>query len=147
MSKMEKKFLSKSDTETIRTGEDFAKELRSGDVVAFFGELGSGKTTMIKGICKEFGVDKGVKSPSFVFLRIYKGEVSLYHFDFYRLQWKEELINTGFDEFFYEKGIVLIEWADRVRELLPGSRFDVRMRILSGTEREIEISHTSEGKQ
>lgn len=141
---MKKVCLSVSDKETMKIGEDFAKKLKSGDTVAFFGELGSGKTTMIKGICKAFGVDKGVKSPSFVFLRIYKGKVSLYHFDFYRLKRKEELINAGFDEFFYEKGIIMLEWADRVKELLPVSRFDVCLSILSETERKIDISHTQE---
>jgi tRNA threonylcarbamoyladenosine biosynthesis protein TsaE len=147
MKKMRKSYVSKSDLETKRIGSDFSKNLRSGDVVAFFGELGSGKTTLIKGICEGFGIEKGVKSPSFVFLRIYKGEMILYHFDFYRLRRKEEMVNAGFDEFFYEGGVVLIEWADRVGELLPESRFDVRMRILSETEREIEISHTYRGER
>jgi len=139
---MKKKFHSKSAKETMKRGEEFAKILKQGDIVAFYGELGSGKTTMIKGICKGFGVERGVKSPSFVFLRIYKAQYTLYHFDFYRLKRKEELINAGYDEFFYDSGIVLLEWADRIEDLLPESRFEVVMKISNENEREIHISHT-----
>ncbi|MCK4574942.1 tRNA (adenosine(37)-N6)-threonylcarbamoyltransferase complex ATPase subunit type 1 TsaE [candidate division WOR-3 bacterium] len=139
---MKKQYISKSAGETTRYGEEFAKVLKQGDIVAFYGELGSGKTTLIKGICKGFGIEKGVKSPSFVLLRIYKSRYTLYHFDFYRLKRKEELVNAGFDEFFFNSGIVLLEWADKLGNLLPESRFEVVMEIRSENEREIQISHT-----
>ena len=135
-------YLTKSAKETLELGEKFSKMLKRGDLVAFFGELGSGKTTMIKGICKGFGIEKGVKSPSFVYLRIYKAKYVVYHFDFYRLRKKEELINTGYDDFLYNSGIVLLEWADRIEGLLPESRFEVVMKIRNEDEREIQISHT-----
>ncbi|TES91294.1 MAG: tRNA (adenosine(37)-N6)-threonylcarbamoyltransferase complex ATPase subunit type 1 TsaE [Candidatus Cloacimonadota bacterium] len=139
-----KVIISMSPEETMKLGEDFAKALKQGDVVAFYGELGSGKTTMIKGICSGLGIEGGVRSPSFVFLRIYKAENTVYHFDFYRLKKKEELLNTGYDEFFYNSGIVLLEWADRIEDLLPELRFDVVMKILNENEREIRISHTGQ---
>lgn len=137
-----RRYHSKSARETIKIGMQFSKLLKQGDVVAFYGELGSGKTTMIKGICKGLGIAKGVKSPSFVFLRIYKAKYTLYHFDFYRLRGKKDLINAAYDDFFYNSGIVLLEWADRVEELLPSSRFEVVMSIQNENEREIQISHT-----
>lgn len=139
-----KVIISRSAKETMKLGEGFAKALKQGDVVAFYGELGSGKTTMIKGICSGLGIERGVRSPSFVFLRVYKAENTVYHFDFYRLKKKEELLNTGYDEFFYNSGIVLLEWADRIEDLLPELRFDVVMKILNENERETRISHTGQ---
>jgi len=120
--------------------------LKQGDVVAFFGELGSGKTAMIKGICKGLGVSKGVKSPSFVFLGMYKAKFTVYHFDFYRLRGEEELILFDYKNFFYDSAIVLLEWAERVRDFLPEERFDIRMKILNENKREICISDTSSKK-
>ncbi len=137
-----KTIVSKSAQETMKIGEEVAHILTKGDVVAFFGELGSGKTTMIKGICKGLGLLQVVKSPSFVFLRIYENGITVYHFDFYRMKKKEELVNVGYDEFFYNHGIGLLEWADRVQEFLPESRFEIVMKNLSENEREIQISHT-----
>jgi len=139
---MEKRYISKCADETIRIGEKLAKELKPGDVIAFYGELGSGKTTMIKGICKGFGIKKGVKSPSFVFLRIYKAsDVTLYHFDFYRLQGGSKLLDIDYDEYFYDTGIALVEWADRVEEILPQKRYEIKILVKGEDEREICISH------
>ncbi len=141
---LDAKKITKSPEETEQFGQSFAKLLKEGDVVAFFGELGSGKTTMIRGVCRGFGVAKGVKSPSFVYMRIYKAAVTIYHFDFYRLRAKEELVNIDLNEYFYGKGLVLLEWADRVEELLPASRYDVTLTLLSENEREIVVSYIGE---
>jgi len=141
-----KVIISNSAGETIKIGQEFAEKLKQGDVVAFFGELGSGKTAMIKGICKGLGVSKGVKSPSFVFLRMYKAKFTVYHFDFYRLRGEEELILFDYKNFFYDSAIVLLEWAERVRDFLPEERFDIRMKILNENKREICISDTSSKK-
>ncbi len=143
---MNKVIISNSAGETIKIGQEFAEKLKQGDVVAFFGELGSGKTAMIKGICKGLGVSKGVKSPSFVFLRMYKAKFTVYHFDFYRLRGEEELILFDYKNFFYDSAIVLLEWAERVRDFLPEERFDIRMKILNENKREICISDTSSKK-
>jgi len=140
---MKRIFISKSAEETVKIGEEFSKRLKKGDTVAFYGELGSGKTTMIKGICRGFGIEKNVKSPSYVLLRIYKADYPIYHFDFYRINDKKELINAGYDEFFYNSGIALLEWADRVSDLLPASRYEVVMKIRGENEREIKILHTT----
>jgi len=136
--------ISKSAEETIKIGEEFGEKLKQGDVVAFYGELGSGKTTMIKGICWSLGVSKGIKSPSFVLLRVYRGKQSIYHFDFYRLREKGELKDLDYERFFYGSGIVLIEWAERIKEFLSVSHYEVRMEILSENKREIRFSRVTE---
>ena len=99
-------FLSKevrTSDQTRRIASQFAKNLQSGDTVAFYGELGSGKTFMIKTICKALGVTQEATSPSFKIINEYHSRkgVFIYHFDFYRLQNAAELQNLGIDEFFY----------------------------------------------
>jgi tRNA threonylcarbamoyladenosine biosynthesis protein TsaE len=139
--------VTRSARETERFGQTFAKDLKPGDVVAFFGALGSGKTTMIRGICRGFGVERGVKSPSFVYMRIYNARVTVYHFDFYRLHAKADLVNMDLNEYFYGEGLVLVEWADRVEQLLPSSRYDVRMSMVSENGREIVVSYRADRGQ
>jgi tRNA threonylcarbamoyladenosine biosynthesis protein TsaE len=139
---LSRKVLTKSAEETEAFGQDFARQLKAGDVVAFFGELGSGKTTMIRGICRALGVEKGVKSPSFVYMRVYRAGIPVYHFDFYRLSEKHTLINVDLDEYFSGGGIALVEWADRIAEFLPPIRYEVRLLLISEHERQIVISRS-----
>jgi tRNA threonylcarbamoyladenosine biosynthesis protein TsaE len=94
--------------------------LNKADIVCLFGELGSGKTILTKGISAGLGVKKNkVKSPSFVLMRQYKGRIPIYHFDFYRLDNPGDILGIGYEEFFYDEGICVIEWADRLKNLLP----------------------------
>ncbi|MBI1804016.1 MAG: tRNA (adenosine(37)-N6)-threonylcarbamoyltransferase complex ATPase subunit type 1 TsaE [Ignavibacteriae bacterium] len=120
-----------SEDETIRYGEEFAGALLPGDVVAVIGDLGSGKTCFIKGICKGLGVTEHVASPTFTIVNEYhKGDLAVYHFDFYRVLSLREVHEIGFEEYLSSgDAICLIEWADRVLELLPPRRYDVRMRL------------------
>ena len=120
--------------ETIAAGRSFASELHRGDVVALYGELGSGKTQFVKGVCEAFSVQANVTSPSFIILNRYVGsdklgeELLVYHLDLYRVRSSEELYDIGFEEFFYGNGICLIEWADMLQDLVPSNRHDVRLR-------------------
>ncbi len=124
---MAQSFLSHSVGETFRLGSEFAKKLHPGDVVALYGELGSGKTHFIKGACQGLGVAEHVASPTFTIINEYETpSVRVCHFDFYRLKDLAELREIGFDEYFAEN-ICLIEWADRVKELLPPQRFDISL--------------------
>jgi tRNA threonylcarbamoyladenosine biosynthesis protein TsaE len=141
------KIVTRSPEETERFGQTFAEQLKPGDVVTFFGTLGSGKTTMIRGICMGFGIERGVKSPSFVYMRVYHAKITIYHFDFYRLHAKADLVNVDLNEYFYGEGIVLVEWADRVEKLLPPLRYDVRMTMVSKNEREIVVSYRADRGQ
>lgn len=110
--------MTNSPEETKLLGEKIAALLKSGDIVAFTGELGAGKTCLIKAICTGLGVTENVSSPTFTLIQEYKGILPVYHFDLYRLK-EHDLYDLGYWEYFERDGICLIEWADRADELLP----------------------------
>jgi tRNA threonylcarbamoyladenosine biosynthesis protein TsaE len=90
-------------------------------VLAFYGEMGAGKTTLIKAICTEFGVTDNISSPTFSIVNEYKGRngKKTYHFDFYRIKSQDEAYDLGYEEYFYSGAICLIEWPEKVKDLLP----------------------------
>jgi tRNA threonylcarbamoyladenosine biosynthesis protein TsaE len=141
------KWLTDGEQETTDLGASFAKtKLKLGDVVALIGELGSGKTRFIKGICSGLGVSEHVSSPSFTIVNEYTSNIGkIFHFDFYRITSPSELSEIGFDDYIYDEGICLIEWADRVKDLLPSNRYDVLFTLGdSDTVREIVINNVNE---
>lgn len=132
--------VSSSAEETKNWGKQFSQKLSAGTLVAISGPLGSGKTVLIQGICEGLGVKQLVTSPSFVIINEYPTEKFwVYHFDLYRLKNIQELINLGYEEYFYGKGVCLIEWAEKARKLLPENRIDITLKILSENKREIVI--------
>ena len=125
---MRQVFETHTEDETIACGAGLASRLAPGSVVAIEGDLGAGKTRLIKGICKGLGVREHVSSPTFTIVNEYPAPAgTVYHFDFYRVSSLREVIDIGFSEYLDGDGISLIEWADRVAELLPPRRIDVRM--------------------
>ena len=122
-----------SEEETLRLANSFAYRLQRGDVIALWGELGTGKTRFAKGVCEAFGASKHVSSPSFVILNRYQGkardgqELFVYHLDLYRVKSVEEIFDLGFEEFVYGDGITLVEWAEQLGDLLPPTRYDVHL--------------------
>jgi tRNA threonylcarbamoyladenosine biosynthesis protein TsaE len=116
--------------ETVELGRRIAAQLRPGDVVAFFGDLGAGKTTMIKGIASALGVRDVVRSPSFVIATEYQGALRVQHIDLYRLTEPSELTGIGFADLFSPDCVTLVEWADRAGPELPAS--SVRVEITAG---------------
>lgn len=137
------KLVTNSEDETTQLGAKFSKTyLKTGDVVALYGELGSGKTRFVKGICRGLGYLENVSSPSFTIVNEYATKsVKIFHFDFYRVSSASEIVDIGFDDYIYNEGICVIEWADRVRDLLPPDRYDIYLRLGdSYTRREIEIA-------
>ena len=122
---------SRSEHETRALARSFAETLRRGDVVALYGELGSGKTQFVKGVCEAFGIGRHVASPTFIIQNRYDGSapdgtpMMLYHFDLYRIERVEEIYDLGYEEFLFGDGICMIEWAERLGPLLPANRFDV----------------------
>lgn len=133
---------SHSAEQTMDLGHLLARHLLPGDILAFWGDLGAGKTCLIQGICRGLGVPKDVyiTSPTFVIINRYKGSLPVYHFDFYRLSCQDEVMDLGYEEFFFSQGICLIEWADRAGNLIPEEYLAVLMQIVSPTERKIEIT-------
>ena len=126
--------------ETQRIGATLAKQLQPGSILAFFGPLGSGKTSLIQGICQGLGAKIPASSPSFVMINQYPGKQTAYHLDLYRLKNIEELIDLGYEEYFYGEGICLVEWAEKAQKLLPQRRWEVELKIISENEREISIT-------
>ncbi len=135
------KLISNSIKETLAIGEKLGKSLRPGDVIALVGDLGSGKTVLTKGIAKGLGVKntRYVNSPTFVIIKEYKGKVPLYHFDIYRLNRYTLVDDIAFEEYFYGDGVTVVEWADKIPELLPKKRIEVRLSVVGDTKRKIEV--------
>ena len=133
------RFETLSAAETIELGRTLASRLKAGDVVAFYGELGAGKTTMIKGIAAGLGVADVVKSPSFIIVTEYAGRLPVYHVDLYRLDEKSDFESIGLDSYLDGDGVCLIEWAERAEQVLPESTIRVRMGV-DGSGRRIEIA-------
>lgn len=108
--------------DTFHTGEVLGEKAQPGQVYALYGDLGVGKTVLTKGFAKGLGITDPVNSPTFTILQIYeKGRLPLYHFDVYRIEEPEEMEEVGFDDYVYGKGVSMIEWPERIEELLPAS--------------------------
>ena len=116
---MKRQVVTNSETETVKLGKKFAHILNSGNIVALIGDLAAGKTTFIKGICDEFGVEEDVGSPTFTLINEYNGKMPIHHIDCYREQNIKGWIDIGIEEYLYGSGITLIEWAEMIEELLP----------------------------
>lgn len=124
-------FISNSEIDTVHLGSKFARKLKSGDIVALTGELGSGKTEFIKGICEFFEVDELVTSPTFTIINQYQGhtkkkEIPIYHIDLYRIKKTDELVEIGFDECLADDNCIkLIEWSEKAGERLTEPDYKV----------------------
>jgi tRNA threonylcarbamoyladenosine biosynthesis protein TsaE len=134
-------YVTSSPEETHLLGKTLAKTLKRGAIVALFGDLGAGKTTLIRGMAEECQVVDAhrVCSPTFTFLNIYTGKIPLYHFDLYRLPSEEEFFKAGFDEYLHSQGICCIEWADKLGSLLPPHAHCVTFTYTGEGTRRIEI--------
>lgn len=125
-----------SEDQTIQLGEKIAETLISGDVVALYGDLGSGKTEFVKGVCNFFEVDEIVTSPTFTIVNKYSGQIgnspiTIYHIDLYRIEKDKELLEIGFNEYLRDsEAITLIEWAERT-SFIPESA--IKIKITSDT--------------
>ncbi|MFA5389347.1 MAG: tRNA (adenosine(37)-N6)-threonylcarbamoyltransferase complex ATPase subunit type 1 TsaE [Candidatus Omnitrophota bacterium] len=133
--------ITNSAEETMLAGEKLAKKLKPGDVVALSGDLGSGKTTFTKGIGKGLGVKepRRINSPTFVLIREYDGRIPLYHLDLYRLDNIMEIENLAIEEYIYSDRVTVIEWAEKIKCILPEKRVTVKFKIKDGDKREVLI--------
>lgn len=123
-------------------GEKLSEFIERGDVVALFGPLASGKTVLIRGICKGLGVDEIITSPTFTIIHEYSGIYPVYHFDCFRIEGEIDIKSICFDDYLSLDGVIIIEWADRIESFLPtSSRFDILLNHVEGYEnhRRIEI--------
>ncbi len=133
--------------ETMRLGERLAAHLGPGDLVALYGDLGTGKTHLVKGIARGRGVpERRVSSPTFTIVQEYAGDLPIYHIDAYRIAHVDEFYELGYEEYFYGDGICLIEWPARVEELLPARTIRLRLTHQGGDQRRIERARTGESE-
>lgn len=140
-----KEIISGGPEETKDVGKRLARKLKPGDCISLIGELGAGKTTLIKGIAKGLGIKEEVVSPTFILIREYKGGLPLYHVDAYRISKEEELREVGIEEYLLsDDGVTVVEWGDRVKKIFPpgGSTSrctEIRIEILSESKRRIIV--------
>lgn len=139
----------KSLEEIGAAAQEFVQYISSSDlqsnIFAFFGQMGAGKTTFIKAICQELGVADAVNSPTFTIVNEYKAAKGfpVYHFDFYRINRITEAYDIGIDEYFNGDGLCLIEWPEKIKEILPDDCFQVFVYVDEEGNRTIEIDDTN----
>jgi tRNA threonylcarbamoyladenosine biosynthesis protein TsaE len=134
------KLLSKSPDETKDLGRKLGKKLKRGDVVCLYGELGSGKTVLVKGIASVFGInERDITSASFTIIAEYDAGIPFYHIDLYRVA-EEKVSELGLHEYIGRDGISVIEWAERAEEEIPENSIKVSLNYEGEEMREIEIT-------
>ena len=100
----------KNECETEKIGEEFAKTLKPADIVAMYGGMGMGKTAFTRGVARGLGIDDRVTSPTYAIVNEYYGDLSLFHFDLFRISGSDELFDIGFDDYLTRNGVCVIEW-------------------------------------
>ncbi|NUN70788.1 MAG: tRNA (adenosine(37)-N6)-threonylcarbamoyltransferase complex ATPase subunit type 1 TsaE [Bacteroidetes bacterium] len=124
------RIVTRNEEGTIAAGEALAAQLRSGDVVALYGDLGTGKTRFVKGLSRGLGVREHVTSPTFTIVNEHRdGRMPLFHFDCYRLRTPSELDEIGFEEYLDGGGVCVVEWAEMIEGRLPASRINIRITL------------------
>lgn len=135
-----KKQTSHSVGETELIAETFSKQIHEGDVVCLKGDLGAGKTHFVRGFVKGFGLQADVvSSPTFTIINEYDGKLPVYHFDCYRLDHYSEALEIGAEEYFYGNGVCIIEWPEKIQEILPDHTIDIKINVTGKEEREISF--------
>ena len=126
--------------ETLDYAEEFAAQLRPGDVVALYGNLGAGKTAFTQGVALGLGIDTPVTSPTYALWQTYDGgDLVLHHFDLYRLDTPEQVYAIGFEDAINSDGVTLIEWPERLEDKIPVPRIEVYIDRIDETSRTITI--------
>ncbi len=134
--------ISNSSEDTLAIGRIIGETLTGGNVVALSGELGAGKTCLTQGIAQGLGVAEEyyVTSPTFTLINEYPGRIPLYHMDVYRLSDSRDLEDMGCEEYFYGDGVVIIEWAEKVADILPRETLVLHLEYIDSNTRKIRIS-------
>lgn len=140
-----KELISESEEQTKKIASEFAEGLKMGDIVCLEGELGAGKTHFVKGMAAAFDIDESeVLSPTFTLINEYEGSLPLYHFDCYRMESVKEALEIGAEEYFYGEGVSVIEWPDRIREILPPEAIWITITSLAPTKRKFVIQQNED---
>lgn len=140
-SRIYQRYITHSEEETKKIGYEFGRGLKPNQIICFFGNLGAGKTTFIKGLaaavtgCSQVHVN----SPTYVYLNIYEGDVKVFHFDLYRLHDVEEFLGMGFDEYFFSGGVCCLEWSEKIKAILPEDCIHIVLQAQEDHAREITL--------
>lgn len=130
---MEYRVTTKSEIETIKLAQNFESEKFPNMIICLDGELGSGKTVFTKGIADALGIEEVITSPTFTIIKEYNGEMPLYHMDVYRLNGNPDGI--GIEEYFNKGGVVVIEWSETIKNILPEERLDINIKVIDENKR------------
>lgn len=141
-----KQIITKSEAQTLALGKKLASHLKGGEVIALVGDLGAGKTVLARGLARGLGIKSTINSPTFVLMKVYKIKNrklkirNFIHVDAYRLSSGQELVDIGiFDWLGRQDSVVLIEWAERVKDILSKKKIKICLRVVSPQKRTIKI--------
>ncbi len=140
---MEYKVTTRSERETIEIAQNFESEKFPNMIICLDGELGSGKTVFTKGIANALGIQESITSPTFNIIKEYEGELPLYHMDVYRLDGNTD--GYGIEEYFTKGGVVVIEWSDTIKDILPKEYLHIKFKVVDENKRVLIL--TPYGKQ
>jgi len=140
---MEYKITTRNEKETFELAQNFESEKFPNMIICLNGELGSGKTIFTKGIASALGIDETITSPTFTIIKEYEGELPLYHMDVYRLDGVTD--GVGIEEYFHKGGVVVIEWAKTIKDILPKERLDIKFVVAGENKRDLVLE--PHGKQ
>jgi tRNA threonylcarbamoyladenosine biosynthesis protein TsaE len=128
-----------SPAQTQALAEKLVPFLKPGDVISLTGDLGAGKTCFVQGLAHGLKIKNHVTSPTFNIIKEYAGLLPLYHFDVYRFKSAEQLIELGYEEYFFGEGVSVIEWGDKISKLLPSDYLEIEFRDPGEETRELKI--------
>ncbi|WP_312700088.1 tRNA (adenosine(37)-N6)-threonylcarbamoyltransferase complex ATPase subunit type 1 TsaE [Sedimentibacter sp.] len=125
--------------ETQQIGKIIGRCLDKGDVLCLDGDLGVGKTSLTQFIAREFGVDEYITSPTFTIIKEYEGRLPFYHMDVYRLDSSDDMHDLGYEEYIYSEGVTVIEWSEKIKEILPEERININIKRVDDNSRILYI--------
>ncbi|MGN1320556.1 MAG: tRNA (adenosine(37)-N6)-threonylcarbamoyltransferase complex ATPase subunit type 1 TsaE [Acutalibacteraceae bacterium] len=138
---MNSNYISNSPSDTKKIARELAAQFKGGEVVAFYGDLGLGKTCFVKGLAEGLGYTGDVSSPTFAIINEYLGgRLNLYHFDMYRVTGWDDLYSTGYFEYMEAGGVLAIEWSENIENALPEDVIKVTIKRIDENSREIKIT-------
>jgi len=134
------KLISKSEKDTAEIGKKLSAYLKEGDIIAFYGDLGAGKTHIVSAIAEGMGYEGETSSPTFALVNEYLGgRLPLFHFDMYRISNWEDLYSCGYFDYLEAGGVTLIEWSENIESALPETHIKITIQTLNNNDREITI--------
>lgn len=134
-------YISHNSEETIKIGKEIGKLCKEGTVISLRGSLGAGKTVIAKGIAQYLNINEAIVSPTFTIIQEYDGDLKLYHMDLYRISGCDEFEMLGGEEMLYGNGVTLIEWSEKIEEMLPDNTIFINIEIKENLDRIIDISN------